>query len=129
MKEYLHNKLLASLASLGDGPEAWPVPEENAAREWDRIEPQAFARLGHPRPHGVAPLGVVLVGGLAALLGFIVGKAGIVLGSYVAQVPHDVHDFVVAQQRNHFPVQLFRLPLSATDQPKRSSASELDCLR
>ncbi len=30
------------VASLGDGPEAWPLPPEAAEREWDRIDPLAF---------------------------------------------------------------------------------------
>jgi hypothetical protein len=30
------------LASLGEGPEAWPLPPEAAEREWDRIDPLAF---------------------------------------------------------------------------------------
>jgi len=32
------------LATLGDGPEAWPLPAEAVEREWDRIDPAAFER-------------------------------------------------------------------------------------
>ena len=30
------------LATLGDGPEAWPLPPEAPGREYDRVEPEAF---------------------------------------------------------------------------------------
>ncbi len=30
-----------ALATLGDGPEAWPAPPESPEREWDRIAPAA----------------------------------------------------------------------------------------
>jgi predicted ribosome quality control (RQC) complex YloA/Tae2 family protein len=31
----------AAVATLGDGPEAWPPPPESPEREWDRIDPVA----------------------------------------------------------------------------------------
>ena len=32
----------APLATLGDGPDAWPLPPESPEREHDRVEPEAF---------------------------------------------------------------------------------------
>ena len=32
----------APLATLGDGPEAWPLPSDSPDREWDRVAPESF---------------------------------------------------------------------------------------
>jgi len=32
----------AVLGTVGDGPDAWPLPDEARDREWDRIEPSTF---------------------------------------------------------------------------------------
>lgn len=48
------------LATLGEGPAAWPAPPARAEREWDRLDPDAFAAAvaervasGHSLPRAV----------------------------------------------------------------------------
>ena len=62
-----------------------------------------LSKLGQQRWVTLPPFAVFLVPGPTTLLGISVGKAGIVLWGNVAQVPHDVHHLVIAEQGLHSP--------------------------
>src|SRR5215469_18939460 len=62
---------------------------------------QWLGNLGQKRGMILAPFDVVLEGGPTALLGLIIGEAGIVLWGDITQVPHHVHDFMIAEQCLH----------------------------
>ena len=60
----------AVLGSLGEGPEAWPLPE-SPEREWERLDPAAFeAAVTAARAEGRSPVRAVLAAcpGLGPLL-------------------------------------------------------------
>ena len=46
----------------------------------------------------LAPCRVFLIGRAPTFLGIALGEAGIVLGSYVAEISHEIHHLVIAQQ-------------------------------